>query len=168
MKHILYFVVAATAVFVLTYVLVHDKAAAPEAPVPADVPAVVETSAPTLPEDLAAHIASKADMIVLASPAPLASIGSPVTLTGKARGMWFFEASFPVVVVNWDGLIIGEGIATADGEWMTEEFVPFTATVSFTVDPAAYSNRGALILKRDNPSGLKEHDDALEVPVFFK
>ena len=81
--------------------------------------------------------------------------------------MWFFEASFPVVLTNWDGLIIAEGIATAQGEWMTTEFVPFEATLKFIVDKNAYSNRGFLILRKDNPSGLPEHDDALEIPIMF-
>ncbi|MDO8590715.1 MAG: Gmad2 immunoglobulin-like domain-containing protein, partial [bacterium] len=84
-----------------------------------------------------------------------------------ARGNWFFEASFPVMLTDWDGRIIAQGIATAKSEWMTTEFVPFEATLNFTVDKNAYSNRGALILQKDNPSGLPEYDDALEIPVMF-
>ncbi len=168
MKHVLYFAVVAAVIFVALYVVLHEQADAPEAPVAHVGTTTAETPAvPVLPDDIADHIASKADTIVLSAPLPYAQIASPVTITGKARGPWFFEASFPVTVVNWDGLIIGEGIATADGDWMTTEFVPFTATVSFTPDPDAYSNRGAIILKRDNPSGMPENDDALEVPVVF-
>ena len=126
------------------------------------------TNPPEIPADIKAHIQSKSNMIVLESPAPYTTIDSPVTLKGKARGNWFFEASFPIVVVNWDGLIIGQGIATADGEWMTTEFVPFTATITYTEDPNVYSQNGALILKKDNPSGLSENDDALEIPIIFK
>jgi hypothetical protein len=121
----------------------------------------------SVPADVQAHIDAKKDLIVLTTPAPLSKITSPVTLTGMARGYWFFEASFPVTIVNWDGVIIGEGIATADGEWMTEDFVPFTATVDFTFDPATPYTRGTIILKKDNPSGLPEHDDALEIPITF-
>lgn len=170
MKHVLYFALAALVVFMVAYLTTHNDVAAPDAPVvptPTTTPDEV-VQEPTIPADIAAHIASKADKIVLTSPQPYATISSPVTLKGEARGFWFFEASFPVVVVNWDGLIIGEGIATADGEWMTEDFVPFTATVNFTADPSGYSNRGALILKRDNPSGMPENDDALEIPIVFE
>lgn len=46
---------------------------------------------------------------------------------------------------------------------MTEEFVPFTATLRFT-SPGGH---GTLILRKDNPSGLPEHDDALVIPVRF-
>lgn len=122
---------------------------------------------PRVPSEVQAQIDAKKDLIVLTSPRAGEKISSPVTLTGKARGYWFFEGSFPVTVVNWDGLIIGEGYATAQGEWMTEEFVPFTASVNFTFDPNTPYNSGAIILKKDNPSGLPENDDALEIPVTF-
>ncbi len=129
---------------------------------------------PALPEvadDLQAHIDSKADLIQLASPVPNGVIGSPLTLSGQARGYWFFEASFPFVLTNWDGLIIAQGIATADGDWMTEEFVPFTASLEFTNPYEAgqqdFMKRGSLILQKDNPSGLPENDNALEIPIYF-
>ncbi|MDO8260943.1 MAG: Gmad2 immunoglobulin-like domain-containing protein, partial [Candidatus Magasanikbacteria bacterium] len=82
-----------------------------------------------------------------------------------ARGTWFFEGSFPVVLTNWDGLIIAEGVAQAKGDWMTEDFVDFSVTLEFT-GPQLY-NRGSLILMKDNPSGLPQNDDAFEVTVEF-
>ncbi len=94
-------------------------------------------------------------------------IQSPLTLTGKARGNWFFEGSFPITIVNWDGLIVGEGYATAEGDWMTTEFVPFTATLTYTLGANTPYNRGAIILKKDNPSGLPEHDASYEIPIVF-
>lgn len=106
------------------------------------------------------------DLIVLDNIHAGSYIESPVTITGKARGNWFFEASFPISIVNWDGLIIGQGVAQAKGEWMTEEFVPFEAKITF--DKATYKNNGSIILQKDNPSGLPENDDALEIPIFFK
>ncbi len=115
-------------------------------------------------------ISDKSNMIRLTSPRPGETVKSPLTITGEARGNWFFEASFPVAITNWDGLIIGEGIATAQGEWMTSEFVPFTAVLNFnsTSTATVYSKKGTLILKKDNPSGLPEHDDALEIPVVIE
>jgi Immunoglobulin-like domain of bacterial spore germination len=111
------------------------------------------------------------DRIMLTSPQPDATIASPLIITGEARGPWFFEASFPVTLTNWDGLIIAEGIATAESDWMTEDFVPFRAELTFTSpyqagDPA-FMERGSLILKRDNPSGLPENDAALEITIQF-
>lgn len=110
----------------------------------------------------------KANLIHLSNPRPNQVITSPLIVTGEARGNWFFEASFPVVLVNWDGLIIAQGIAQAKSEWMTTDFVPFEATLTFTVDKDVYSTRGAIILQKDNPSGLPEHDDALEIPIVFQ
>lgn len=77
-------------------------------------------------------------------------IKSPLTITGEARGTWFFEASFPIILAHWDGLIM----AQAKDDWMTEDFVPFEAKLVFTIDPSTYSNNGTLIFKKDNPSGL--------------
>ncbi|MCB9802663.1 hypothetical protein H6761_01410 [Candidatus Nomurabacteria bacterium] len=93
-------------------------------------------------------------------------ITSPLTISGQARGTWFFESSFPVSLVNWDGLIIAQGIAQAKGDWMTEDFVPFTVNLEFSKPD--YKNNGALIFQKDNPSGLPEHDDALEIPIYFE
>jgi hypothetical protein len=107
----------------------------------------------------------KLDLIRLDAPRPNGVVTSPLVIEGEARGYWFFEGDFPVVVTDWDGLIIAENYATAEGEWMTEEFVPFRAVVEF--DVPSYSNRGTLILRKDNPSGLPEHDDALEIPILF-
>lgn len=122
---------------------------------------------------LKAEIESKADLIRLETPLPNSTITSPLNIKGEARGVWFFEASFPIYLTDWDGLIIAEGYATAqsdpanpdDAGWMTTEFVPFTATLTF--ENPAYKNNGSLILRKDNPSGLPEHDDALEIPIFF-
>lgn len=126
---------------------------------------------PEVPADLQSHINSKADLITIDTPVPLGIVESPLTIVGEARGYWFFEASFPIMITNWDGLIIGQGIATAGTEWMTEDFVPFTASIEFTNpynagDPDFMKN-GALILQKDNPSGLPENDDALEIPIRF-
>lgn len=103
--------------------------------------------------------------IRVSTPRPHGTIMSPLTITGEARGTWFFEASFPVLLTDWDGRIIAEHYATAQGAWMTEDFVPFTATLDFETPP--YDMRGTLILQRSNPSGLPENDDALEIPVIF-
>ncbi len=93
-------------------------------------------------------------------------IASPLTITGQIRGIWFFEASFPVMLTDWDGKIIAQGIAKAKGDWMTENFVPFEATLTF-VKPE-YKNTGTLILKKDNPSNLPQNDAAIEIPIKFK
>ncbi len=108
----------------------------------------------------------KSGLIRLDNPRPNQKISSPLTVTGEARGNWFFEAEFPVVLVNWDGLIIAQSNARAREDWMTEDFVPFEAELTFD-KPETYDN-GALILQKANPSGLPENDDALEIPIAFE
>jgi hypothetical protein len=140
--------------------------AADEFPAPAtDTTGAPGDTTPEVPADIRAQIAAHADVIRVQSPSPNQAIKSPVTVTGQARGSWYFEGSFPVILVDWDGRIIAEAVATADGEWMTEEFVPFRATLEF--ETPEYGERGTLILRKDNPSGRPELDDALEVPVRF-
>ena len=109
---------------------------------------------------------SKQDLIRVSSPRPNQPISSPLTIIGEARGYWFFEGSFPIVLTDWDGKIISEHYATAQGDWMTEALVPFTATLNF--EAPLFGERGTLILKKDNPSGLPKNDDALEIPILFE
>ena len=103
-------------------------------------------------------------------PKPYDNVRSPLKISGQARGSWFFEASFPVVLVDWDGKIIAQGQAKANppdgGDWMTENFVPFEASLEFTKPD--YKNNGALIFKKDNPSGLPQNDQAYEMPIYFE
>lgn len=106
----------------------------------------------------------KADLIRIESPRPGQEISSPLQILGEARGFWFFEASFPIELQDKNGNVLAIAIATANGEWMTKDFVPFTATLEFTTPISA---SGRLILKKDNPSGLREHDDTLIVPIKF-
>ncbi|MEX0916896.1 MAG: Gmad2 immunoglobulin-like domain-containing protein [Candidatus Spechtbacterales bacterium] len=117
----------------------------------------------TFTEDIGNEL-EKQDIIRVDSPRPNEIVGSPLAITGMARGPWFFEASFPVRLLDENGDELASGIATADGEWMTEEFVPFTAELEFLLSG---NGKGTLILEKDNPSGLPENDDSLVVPVRF-
>lgn len=118
----------------------------------------------TFTEDIG-NAADKQNLIRVTSPVPNSTIASPITVTGQARGNWFFEASFPVKVIDDSGRQLGVGIATAQGDWMTTEFVPFQAVVQFTTPTTRY---GTLILEKDNPSGLPQNADSLRIPVVFR
>lgn len=106
-----------------------------------------------------------ADLIMIYSPRPNAKIASPLIISGKARGNWFFEASFPVKLMDENGNELANGTAAAQSDWMTEDFVKFLATFEFTAPP---TTAGTLILQKDNPSGLSEHNNQLIVPVEFE
>ncbi len=118
-----------------------------------------------IPPNCEFKMCPKEDLIVVENPRAQEEISSPLFISGKARGYWFFEASFPIELVDENNNLIAQTIAQAKGEWMTEDFVPFEATLNF-VNPK--TNKGFLIFRKDNPSGLKENDDELRVPIIFK
>ena len=69
-------------------------------------------------------------------------------LKGEARGNWFFEGSFPWRLENESGEILGQGIAKAQSDWMTENWVSFEATLKFDVKG---TKNGFLILQKRQP-----------------
>jgi len=114
--------------------------------------------------DATAHC--REGFIVVEAPTPGAVIESPLSIQGRARGTWFFEGDFPVILEDARGNSLANGFVTAQGEWMTKEFVPFTGTLSFT--RPEQDDRGSLIFKKDNPSEKRELDDAMMIPIFFQ
>lgn len=105
------------------------------------------------------------NLIQVRSPRPKEIVTSPFTVSGNARGNWYFEASFPVTLKDATGKTLAQTHAQAQGEWMTEEFVPFSVILTF---PQPETETGTLILQKDNPSGLPEYDRQLEIQVKFK
>ncbi|TSC69383.1 MAG: hypothetical protein G01um101456_221 [Parcubacteria group bacterium Gr01-1014_56] len=99
------------------------------------------------------------------SPAPKAAIASPVTITGSALGTYYFEASFPIDILDENKNIVGQGHAEAQSDWMTESLVPFVAIVTFTSTGAGKS--GFIRLKNDNPSGDPIRDKYFDLPIAF-
>lgn len=104
-------------------------------------------------------------MVRLESPLPGAVINSPLTVQGEARGPWYFEGDFPLILKDHRDNILARGVARAQGRWMTTAFVPFSATLTFT---APADGRGQLILQKDNPSERRELDDSVVIPVGFE
>lgn len=104
----------------------------------------------------------KTDLIIVNSPRPGEVVTSPLTISGEARGLWFFEADFPIELQDNNGQVIASTIATALTDWMTEDFVAFSAQLDFQTGLSS----GQLILKKDNPSGLDA--DHLRIPVVFQ
>ena len=105
------------------------------------------------------------DLIRVTAPKANDFVSSPLTVAGEARGMWYFEASFPFELLDAKGARIAQGVATAEDEWMTENFVPFRAELRYAGTPVGV---GTLVFHRDNPSGLPENDAELRLPVRFE
>ncbi len=100
--------------------------------------------------------------ITVSKPQPGTEVSCPLLVEGEARGNWYFEATFPVQLLNKDGAVLFSTFASAQGEWMTEDFVPFKLELFYDIDS---SQTGLLLLKKDNPSGLPENDKQLEIPI---
>ncbi len=108
--------------------------------------------------------AYKRDLIWLDSPRPNQTVINPITLHGYAKGNWYFEASFPIKVLDANGVVLGQVAAEAQENWMTDEYVEFLASLPFT-NPT--TETGTLVLEKDNPSGLPQNADELRIPIKF-
>ena len=94
------------------------------------------------------------------------TVSNPIIIEGKARGNWFFEASFPIKLVDTSGNVISSTIGQATEDWMTTDFVSFIANLEY--DKPTSTKRAMLVLSKDNPSGLPEHDQSIFIPVILK
>lgn len=108
---------------------------------------------------------SSDNLITVSLPFPGAVVGKSFSIIGKARGMWYFEASFPYKVLDRDGNVLAEGPAQADGDWMTENFVPFKIDVTV---PESYIGPATIVLHNDNPSGDPSRDASLAFPITIE
>jgi len=117
----------------------------------------------TFTEDIGNEL-EKQDLIKVDSPRPNQVVQSPLTITGEARGTWFFEGDFPVSIEDSNGKELGLHYATAEGEWMTEDFVSFTSELEFE-EPT--TERGVLKLHKDIVAD-EDIPDTLIIPVLFE
>lgn len=106
------------------------------------------------------------DDIYIEQPLLGSKISSPVSIEGRARGTWFFEAEFTVILKDATGTQLAQGTARATGNWMTEELVPFGLTLTF--DKPSTTDRGELIFQASNPSGVPESAQSMRYPIRFK
>jgi hypothetical protein len=102
--------------------------------------------------------------IVVTCPQPNQCVSSPLTVQGKAKSPWFFEASFPIRLVDAQGNQLSASNGKAIGDWTTGDFVAFEGKLDFVVTK---ETKGKLILENDNPSGLPENARKKEIPVIL-
>lgn len=92
-------------------------------------------------------------------------ISSPLIIEGQAKGPWFFEATFPVQLVDVNGNLLAQIALQATEDWMTENYVHFAGQMTFN---SGTNTDGKLIFNNDNPSDLPQNAKSLEVPVRFQ
>lgn len=107
-------------------------------------------------------------MITVESPIQGSSIDPSMEtiLSGKAVGNWFFEATAPIGVYNLDGKLLANTYITAQGEWMTTNFVNFTGKISPFLTNGAVS--GYIQFSNSNPSDNEGFNRNLKIMVTFK
>lgn len=105
------------------------------------------------------------DNLKIIAPEMNALVSAPLVVKGEAKGNWYFEASFPIRLMDDQGNELAVVPAQAQRDWMTEAFVPFEATFP-SFNPGA-ATTGTLVFEKDNPSGLPEYEERFELPVRF-
>ena len=110
------------------------------------------------------YTSEKGDTITVTKPATNAEVSSPLQVKGRVPGLWSFEASFGVEVLDADRKRLASHYAQVQGDWMTEEEVPFVADVTFA-KPSTDS--GFLVLRKANPESGSQGADSVEIPIRF-
>jgi len=128
-------------------------AACAAAPPPAPKPAPPPPPAPAVDET---------HFVRVHTPVANALAKSPLHITGEARGSWYSDASFPLVLYDYAGRELTRGYAQAQGEATGDGFVPFEAELDFACGDA---QRGTLVLHRASKAAAPDGADALRVPV---
>lgn len=129
------------------------------------IPAPTEPIVATTTPPVATSTKPLRERVVVTSPKANSTVGKTFVVSGAAPGPWYFEASFPIKIVDRDNNFLGQGIAQAQGEWMTTDQVTFTATITLDGD---YSGPATVVLMRDNPSGMPENDDSVSIPIVIQ
>lgn len=132
-------------------------------PVLETYPRVCKAGDKTFIEDVGAR-PFLSNNVIVTQPLLNTVVKSPVFIKGEAKGLWYFEASFPITIIDANNQTLGGGIAQAKADWMTTGFAPFDAAITFK-NPT--TSTGYIIFAKDNPSGLPEHADEEKMPIKF-
>ena len=103
-------------------------------------------------------------LIQVKTPEEGAVINSPLQISGKAKGFWFFEADAPVKLLDENDNLIAETYIQATGDWMTQDWVNFEGNLQFEITD---QKGGFLVFERANPSDLKQNDRQYKIQVNF-
>lgn len=135
-----------------------------ETQTPSPTPTLPAAS-PTPSASISPSMLPNADLMHPKTPIAGMLVKSPMTVEGEAHSGWFFEASFPVSLLDANGKELARKPAQAQGEWTTENFVPYKVILEFKTP---LTDTGTLVLEKDNPSGLPENAKEVRIPVRFK
>lgn len=103
--------------------------------------------------------------MTITSPKTDSGLTSPLAIAGSVPGTWSNEGQFTVRLLDSDSGVLAEGSAKINGDWMSQNPVPFSATLTF--DAPAAGTTGLLVLEKANPSGLEDSADSVTIMVQF-
>ncbi|MFT3727442.1 MAG: Gmad2 immunoglobulin-like domain-containing protein [Terricaulis sp.] len=90
---------------------------------------------------------------------------SPLIVTGIAPNNWYFEASFPVRVIDLNNQVLAEGPAQAQSDWTVQGPVQFKAELNFLVLTETHAT---LVLQEDMPGENKPAPREVRIPVILE
>jgi hypothetical protein len=102
--------------------------------------------------------------IIVETPKPNDVVSGNFSISGKAKENWYFEAVFPVRLVDENNNEFASGQARATSDWTVPDYVPFTGEINFSSSTET-TTTGFVIFKNDNPSGDPSRDKEFRVPV---
>jgi hypothetical protein len=83
-------------------------------------------------------------------------------ITGQAQG-YAFEGSFPIQIYNNQGILIATTHTDTVSDWMTAEYVPFSATLNLS----GMQGLVKIVLMEDDPSGGESGQPAQSYTFFL-
>jgi hypothetical protein len=105
---------------------------------------------------------NKGVVLTLTSPDSQGDLSCPLNISGSITGSWYFEADFPVRLVDAAGTELYTVIAQAQEDWMTSEDVDFNALVNCDDNEL---DGASLVFVKDNVSDLGALDDEVVVEL---
>jgi len=85
------------------------------------------------------------------------------SIRGKVKN-WMYEGEFPIFLTDSAGQVYQFSSAKAQGEWMTTDYVQFTAEMDLNGVPIM-SNELELVFRKSNPSGDPKFDEQVSFAV---
>lgn len=95
-----------------------------------------------------------------------ARLTSPATLEGIAPKNWYFEASFPAMLVGADGRVIAEAPAQAQSDWTAPNNDPIRFRIQLTFS-VSQDTPATLVLQEDQPGENNPPARETRIPVVL-
>ncbi|WP_460567928.1 Gmad2 immunoglobulin-like domain-containing protein [Flaviaesturariibacter terrae] len=96
-------------------------------------------------------------------PQPGDTVRSPLVVSGKAPGTWYFEGQFVLKLYDSAQRLLATTPAKAQSEWTTTTLVPFRGELRWE----KYRGKGFLVFEADNPSGDTLRDRRERLPLWL-